>query len=307
MITIKRIKREASIASFNSNNHDAFFFGAIIDQRTESIENEINTSPRFNVIYDKDKYSLVINGVAVKVFNLHSFFKDKPFKKILLDATSLGFPELLYLLNGLNLTGSNFEITLIYVEPLSYRKEKTDRKEGEFNLSDRNHKFVGLPSFSIDSQSNPESKATLVTFLGFENSRLGQLLEYDDGASYNKLLAHFAVPAFKPGWENTSLRRHLKYFNQVSSELVIHSGSNPYSINNLLTELYYNNTKLVISPLGTKPTAVGVCVFLVNNFGKNELKKQAGAIYDFPQKSKHRSGGIGKVYSYQLNISNPNI
>lgn len=303
MIVIKRIKKEPEISYFNENNHDAFFFGATIDQRTESVANEITTTPRFNVIYDKEQYSLLINGIAIKVFSLSAFFRDKPFRNILLDATSLGFPEILYLLNGINLTCLKFEVTLIYVEPLSYRKEKADSKDSEFSLSDKSHKFVALPSFSVDSQSNSESKATLVTFLGFENSRLGQLLEYDDGASYNKLLAHFAVPAFKPGWENTSLRRHLKYFNQMPSELVIHSGSNPYSVNSLLNELYYSNPKLIVSPLGTKPTAIGVCVFLVNNFGKNELKKQAGAIYDFPEKSKHRSGGVGKIYSYDLRIN----
>lgn len=304
MITIEKIRKEDRLESALKEGMRAFFFGASLDDRTSTVESTVKIHPRYNVFYDKDKYSLSINGEQYKIFKLQEFFIEKNMSNILIDTTSLGFPEILYLLDGINRSGIETMITLLYVEPQEYNKKREGAQDSEFKLSDRRHAFVSLPAFSIDNQSSAENKAVLVTFLGFENSRLGQIIENDDGASYKKLMAHVSVPAYKAGWENISLRKHLRYFDQINSELVIHPGSNPYAVNELLCELAYTNPKLVITPLGTKPTAIGVCIFLINNYPLNKLNKQIGAIYDFPEKSKKRSVGIGEVYTYQLRVNN---
>lgn len=304
MITINKIKKEKHIQSIADGSYDGFFFGISLDDRTNTVERSILINPRYNVFYDKEKYSVVINGSHYRIFQLQDFFIEKAFSKILIDATSLGFPEILYILNALNRSGLNTEIVVLYVEPEQYSKSKDTVNESEFTLSDRRHSFVSLPAFSIDNQSNNDSKAVLITFLGFENSRLGQIIENDDGASYKKLLAHVSLPAYKPGWENISIRKHLKYFDYIDSNLIIHPGSNPYAVNELLNELTYSHSKMVITPLGTKPTALGVCIFLINNYHKNDINKQIGAIYDFPEKSKKRTVGLGVIYTYNLGIIN---
>lgn len=303
MINIDKIKKEKNLESICSESFDAFFFGETLDDRTSTVETSIKINPRFNILYDKDKYSVIVNGTHYKIFKLHEFFINKRFGRVLIDATSLGFPELLYLLDSINRSGIATQIVVLYVEPLEYSKEKDAGTEIEFMLSDRRHSFVALPAFSIDNQSSSSDKAVLVTFLGFENSRLGQIIENDDGASYKRLSAHISLPAYKPGWENISIRKHLRYFDYLNSELIIHPGSNPYAVNELLDNLAYTNSKVVITPIGTKPSAVGVCIFLINNYHKNEPKKQVGAIYDFPEKSKKRSAGIGVIYTYSLTSS----
>lgn len=304
MITIDKIKKENNIESISDNTYDGFFFGASLDDRTTTVESSVLIHPRFNVFYDKEKYSIVINGSHHKIFQLHEFFIEREFKKILIDATSLGFPEILYLLNAVNHSGLQPEIIVLYVEPEQYNKSKNSIADSEFILSDNRHSFASLPAFSIDNQSSNDSKAVLVTFLGFENSRLGQIIENDDGANYKKLLAHISLPAYKAGWENISIRKHIRYFEYIDSNLIIHPGSNPYAVNELLSELTYSYSKLVITPLGTKPTALGVCIFLINNYHKNSIDKQIGAIYDFPEKSKKRTVGLGVIYTYKLTINN---
>lgn len=81
------------------------------------------------------------------------------------------------------------------------------------------------------------------------------------------------------------------------------SGANPYAVYQTLLDIYAENPRLVLTSLGTKPTAIGICVFLINNHPNNSVEKQLGAIYDYPIKSINRTIGIGEIYSYELSIS----
>ncbi|WP_220386303.1 hypothetical protein, partial [Klebsiella pneumoniae] len=80
-------------------------------------------------------------------------------------------------------------------------------------------------------------------------------------------------------------------------------GANPYAVYQTLLDIYAENPRLVLTSLGTKPTAIGICVFLINNHPNNSVEKQLGAIYDYPIKSINRTIGIGEIYSYELSIS----
>ncbi|MGY8333827.1 hypothetical protein L1Q87_24425, partial [Klebsiella pneumoniae] len=72
----------------------------------------------------------------------------------------------------------------------------------------------------------------------------------------------------------------------------------------LISESAWEEMTCLFAPsLGTKPTAIGICVFLINNHPNNSVEKQLGAIYDYPIKSINRTIGIGEIYSYELSIS----
>jgi hypothetical protein len=58
----------------------------------------------------------------------------------------------------------------------------------------------------------------------------------------------------------------------------------------------------MITSLGTKPTAVGISVFLINNIADNTEEKFIGALYDFPIKTRGRSRGIGLIHTYLLSM-----
>ncbi|MNM89863.1 hypothetical protein D3C81_1021050 [compost metagenome] len=139
-----------------------------------------------------------------------------------------------------------------------------------------------------------------MSFLGFENSRLGQILESDDGATFGKLFAFVAVPAYQAGWENNSLRKHLSYFEQPKTELMLYPGNNPYEVLKKLEKIYSAYTNVVIAAIGTKPSTLASALFLVNKIEMNTLKQQVGAIHDYPIKSKGRSSGIGCISAYIL-------
>ena len=302
MIKINRIRTHKSL-DFVNRHHDVFFFGDALDERTGLAIKKVNASRAYKVKYIKDEYTLRFNEEKHRILKLQDFIERLSPKNIILDSTSLDFPELLYLFNAINKCKGIQRISVIYIEPKSYNKSSApEGVDEEYQLSDGRQSFSSLPVFSLNTIASNLHKASLVSFLGFENSRLGQILSTDDGASYNKLLACVSVPAYIPGWENTSLRKHLIHFESMQTQLITYPGANPYAVYQTLLEIYAENPRLVLTSLGTKPTAIGICIFLINNYPNNNVDKQLGAIYDYPIKSQNRTTGIGEIYSYELSI-----
>ncbi|MBT0384036.1 hypothetical protein [Morganella morganii] len=302
MITIDKIRTEDNLQKICEYQYDAFFYGTDIDDRTEAVINGVSINPRYKLSFSKDNYQFSINGREYQLIYLRDFFRDKKYRSILIDSTSLDFPEILYFLNAIGYSLYNINIKIIYVEPLEYNNIIDDDQEECFQLSEKMHPFSALPLFAVNMQSNSSLKTVLTPFLGFENSRLGQIIINDDSATFKKITACVSVPGYISGWENISLKKHLKYFKTIQSELKLYPGSNPYAVTELLKELYEHHGRIIITSLGTKPTAIGISVFLVNMVKYNTLDKFVGAIYDFPIKTKGRSRGIGLIHTYKLTM-----
>lgn len=302
MINFNKVYIHTSISKLPSFSSDIVFIGNAIDDRTNEIDKHVkesSTAIAKTVKYDNINHLLIIDNQPTSLRNINEYFEKNNFNKIFIDSTSLDFPEILYLLHGINLSSKNCDIIIIYIEPHDYNSQISDiNEEEDFPLSDNIQNFSALPLFSINN--NKQDKSVLIATLGFESSRLGQVLGEDDGACYSELQAMLGLPAYKPGWENRSLNKHLNYFSRIETSLTPYPACNPYEMNKKLTDFYETYSKIVITSLGTKPSVIGICLFLVNNISYNTRKKQIGAVFDFPTKSKGRTNGIGKIYSYHL-------
>lgn len=310
MINIKRIREHSDLNSLELSNYDVIFHGETIDDRTRKIVEVIegcNHRSAFHISYDYDEMKIKLNNKdEYNPIRFKLFFSQNNFNSIFIDSTSIDFPELVYLLFAISDSASKSSITISYLEPHDYKhatdafNNKAGIHEQEFILSDRKGKFSYLPLFAVNSSQT--EKATLVTTLGFESSRLGQLLEQDDGFAYENIEAFIGLPAYKPGWENRAIYKHMRYLSPDKSELNLFPACNPYEFLKLLQKLSftYVNQPIVFAPMGTKPAVIAISLILVN--GRKELGKdfKFGALYDFPKKSKNRSNGIGKVFTYEL-------
>ncbi|NLQ18014.1 hypothetical protein HGG82_10285 [Marinomonas sp. M1K-6] len=148
---------------------------------------------------------------------------------------------------------------------------------------------------------NLDEKAAIVAPLGFEPMRLGQLLNSDDGREYSSITGLIAIPAYKVGWENRSIKSNLRHFKKTHQcSLSLCSSLNPYALYQKIDELWDAYEKIILAPLGTKPSTIAISLFLINNFKKNTRKKNISAVYDFPVKSIDRSLGIGKIHLYSM-------
>jgi hypothetical protein len=311
MVKIKKIKLLKCASSIFDSKYDMVFSGIPLDDRTryitELIDQHYSVRNSYKVRIDIDSYCLNFNNEKINILKLDDFFTKKNSSKkeddlrVLIETTSLDFSEILYLLYGLKTYKGKVSVILSYIEPNDYSNTNTHLKEKEeFLLSESQQKFIGLPLFSVNNQE--DDKSYLIALLGFENNRLGQILEEDDGFSFDSLISMVGIPAFNPGWENRSIHRHLEYFDNIKTSLHSYPATNPYELNLVLEKFLRAYKKIVIASMGTKPAAIAASVFLVNNTPQNTRQRHVGAIYDFPNKSTGRSVGVGEKYMYELII-----
>ncbi|WOT05855.1 hypothetical protein [Shewanella youngdeokensis] len=310
MINIKKINEHPSLDDIPLSNHDVIFHGSEIDIRTKTILDKIKSDSNKNafiVKYNKDVFRLNIGSDTISPRKLEEFFSQKKYNSVFIEATSLDLPEIIYLFSGITLSKCSCTITISYLEPNDYKRSSNtgdDRQSGireqEFILSDKKGNFGYLPLFAVNSSQT--SKSTLITTLGFESSRLGQLLSQDDGFAYERIEAYVGLPAYKPGWENRSIYKHMRYLSPDKAELKLFPACNPYAFAKQLGKLAKKGQekKIVFAPMGTKPAVIAISTFLVNECLGNKKNSQFGALYDFPEKSRNRSVGVGKIYSYEL-------
>ncbi|MBY7857084.1 hypothetical protein KW419_02265 [Vibrio fluvialis] len=314
MISIKKINEHDELNQLNISNHDVIFHGTEVDIRTKSILDLVTKCCQlktYQVKYIKSEFSLYIGNNKISPRKIEEYFTTNSYSSIFIEATSLDLPEIIYILAGIKKANLKCDITISYVEPDDYVRSATISnevesgvEEQEFNLSNQQGKFAYLPLFAVNNSQTP--KSTLIATLGFESSRLGQLLEQDDGFAYNHIEAYVGIPAYKPGWENRCIYKHMRYLSPNNAELKLFPACNPYEFTKQLkklTKIRGSRKQIVFAPMGTKPAVIAISVFLVNERLGLDNTAQYGAIYDFPIKAQNRSTGVGKIYSYELQAS----
>jgi len=149
-------------------------------------------------------------------------------------------------------------VSIFYTEPSSY----------VFNggLISSYHSTSGpltvmeIPGYSGEEQRN--STKVLVTLLGFD----GELSSFiTDEISPDKTVIVNGFPGYSPKFKDVSLINNEKLVG--ASAVVYARANNPFEVYNTLTEICTNDDHQVtiIAPLGTKPMALGACLFAINN------------------------------------------
>ena len=157
-----KIKQLKSVADYFQQDkaYDLIFKGTPIDDRTTHISDEIekysDESMVLGVSINIEQYSLSIGSKNIRLLDLDEFLNSliSNFESptILVEATSLDFSEILYLVNALSKLQKIAEITISYIEPDEYSDSPSHIKEtSEFLLSESNQKFVALPLFALNS------------------------------------------------------------------------------------------------------------------------------------------------------------
>lgn len=302
MIDIQRINITESITDLEFTSYQLIFHGSVIDERTKAVSDSIScvsSDTRHQVKWDNEKKQMLMDGNFLSLSDFRRRFNSLNVNDIMVDSTSLDFPELIYILQLF--IDRSVNIDVVYLEPEDYLKKHSEIGEYNFDLTSKQQNFTGLPEFSVHTGNN---RVSLVAPLGFEPMRLGQLINSDEGKTYESISGMVAIPAYKPGWENRSIKSNLRHFsNTLSPELLLYPSTNPYQIYKQMCDIFNAFPQLLLAPLGTKPSTVAIALFIVNHFPSNTRKSYVSAIYDFPEKASDRTKGIGKVYVYKLSGS----
>lgn len=310
-INVSSIYQFKTINEIELEDRYILFHGKILDDRSELVLNYFKKAIQiYEVKYNESEYCLdILNNKETKSVKNKDIKKEflqiipKDINIYYIDTTSLGFAELLLLLHNIyELKHNRITIKMLYVEPKEYKlKSDNNLYDDEFDLTSKFNDFKKIPPYSVLIDSSSSSKAELIVTLGFENNRLANIMEDDDGAIYEKYSPILALPAFVPGWENISLRKHYKELKSFKS-VDFSPANNPYETQKVLERIYKNSrySNIVVAPIGTKPHAIGIILFLIN---EKEKKNKIGIVYDFPEKQVKRTTGIGNIHLYNLSIT----
>jgi hypothetical protein len=276
---------------------DYAFTGLAIDDRGEEANDFIinNSTEVIEVKYEANEMVLKIKEKLINIDDLYEEFKFVENKRILIEATSLTFAEILLIINEVE--DKNCELSILYLEPVSYSKKRTELivHRREYELTGENLGFIPIPGF-INALS--EDKNNKVVFIaGYESERIDRGIEENTINTGNCSLI-FGVPAFQTGWEMNSFANNIAVIKEQRLSGGVHfaSANNPGATYNLLNDIYkslQDKEELYIAPVGPKPGGIATALFVVKNKGVNIL-------YDHPTKKKTRTNEVGKWHLYDI-------
>lgn len=286
------------------NGVDVAFVGECVDERGEaSIEALKNVPKVLTLRFDASSHDLYLNSEITRRSRISNQFKTGD--RILLDATTLGLGEILQVLMAA-LQARLDSIEFLYAEPGEYdRKISEDRATGysrDYVLT-TNRKFSSVQGFAHEYERG--KRAVHAFLLGFEPGRIRSAAEERDFEQNNyDCYAIIGVPAFRPGWEGNSVRPHLHAFDDFG----FNEGSIIYCQASSIRESYlslwdiYSRLKderccFFVSPLGTKPHAVGAALFLLETKGS---EYPTSLYYDHPVRVPKRSRQVSKWHHIKV-------
>lgn len=281
---------------------DVGFYGRddLDDRSRHSSELTRATAQRsFRVRYDPSKFTLVVGEEAFRVDNLEDLFRKFRAQSIVLDATSMDFPEILYVLSAYRMQYDRPRCGFFYVEPEGYKQRDENMSVVPGNAFDLSEKFLGnlqLPPFTrLLSSSN---KAHLVAFLGFEGDRLMRVLDADDGHFYEKVSIVFGVPPFQPNWDLHALMANSSLLERQNTSVLYCGANNPRAAYMLLKDAHAgmasgSTNRLSVAPFGTKPMALGAALFRLDH-------DILSPIFDHPVRKPDRTFGVHRRHWYEI-------
>lgn len=254
----------------------------------------------YRVSYDPAKFSLTIDGQAFSVRDeLEDLFRKFRAQSIILDATTLEFPEILYVLSAYRKQPNRPRCGFFYVEPEGYKQRPQNMSVVPGNAFDLSDGFRGnrqLPPFTrLLSNSN---KAHLVAFLGFEGDRLMRVLDADDGHFYERVSIVFGIPPFQPSWDLHALMANSSLLERQNTSVLYCGANNPRAAYVLLKDAHAGlvsgpTNRLAVAPFGTKPMALGAALYQLDH-------DVLLPIYDHPVRKADRTFGVHRRHWYEV-------
>lgn len=283
---------------------DIALLGDAVDDRgaatTQAIKAKVSTvhSVRFEIA----DHSLHIDGNETRFAQLKGLLPAN--KRVLIDGTTLGFGEILQIMQAAKSAGRR-TIEFLYAEPKLYSRRMSANGHAqsvEYHLT-TNCEFTTVQGFAQEYSTN--RLTAHVFMLGFEPARLLSAIEQRQfDMKTERLHAIIGVPAFHPGWEANSIRPHLEALTDISigerniSYCQANSVREAYlTLWNLYRQLGDESGCFYVSPLGTKPHAMAAALFLVETKGADA---NTSLYYDHPVRVKSRSAEVGQWHHIEM-------
>lgn len=287
---------------------DLAFVGGCVDDRGSATTSALNEAAKTvsSLRFDASNQATYLDGNETNRDRLAAHVRGKA--RVLMDATTLGLGEILQILLALG-RAENSTVEFLYAEPKNYTRRTADgvidRQLRDFSLT-QNCSFCSVQGFAHEYQAN--MRAAHIFLLGFEPARILSAIEQRNDFDRDLYRCHviIGVPAFQAGWEANTIRPHLT----VLEDLEITERSITYCQANSIRETYLSLWDLYrqigdergcfyVSPLGTKPHAVGAALFLLETKG-NDIP--TSLYYDHPERVPKRSSEVSTWHHVRVQL-----
>lgn len=296
-----------NLALQEGNNHDEIAWnswsllihGEALDDRGKTVLREVGTkvTTSMSICYRPDELKLYIDGVSMFVDEFTDSLRPRMNGRALLEATTLGFAELVICCKALRSLGQN-DFDIVYVEPNDYNRAQRSvlLRRRDFELSSEVPGYRAIPGSALLLGDRKPFRS--VFFLGFEEARLRRAFEELQMVSPAKTSVAIGVPAFKAGWEMDSMANNISVIREhnVRGGVYFCGAENPLDVYELLGNMYdglETGERLVLAPIGTKPHGIGVALFAATH-------DDVGIIYDHPQRTQGRSSDVGHWHLFTI-------
>lgn len=297
MVNIASSKTKGDIVE-SETKFSLGFYGKAIDDRTRFSEDFIkkNSENVFSIFYDKDQIVYEINGEVIQCHDIEEYFRDMNPNSSLIDITSIDVPTLALIVQSLK--GIMNLLYFVYIEPENYSSttETLTSLDSSFNLSES---ILGFESSGVPTITKPlERDYDYIFLLGFEEARTLNAIEvHDIHSDQGKFI--FGVPAFKPHWENESLKNNVRVLKDYNiREHIRYCGANDLAacVAIIMNIISSNDKKGVnIIPIGTKPHSLAAILAY-------SITENMNILFDQPIQMGERSSGVGTKHLYKVSF-----
>jgi len=298
-----QMQRGESSTAIDSQHWDLAITGPRVDDRghVSAAYVEKHSTAVCSMAYDVERIRLTIDGQALECDELPEWIASTRAETIVLEATTLGLPEIALCCRAASNNRLN-ALSILYVEPRQYYLPRPDTSvlRRDFQLSAEIDGFSAIPgsAFLLDEMRNQQ----VVFFLGYEGHRLDRAFEQLPLVP-ERCSVVFGVPAFQPGWEMDAFANNIQILRERSIEggVAYCGADNPGAAFDLLSERYANSPfgeQLFVAPIGTKPHGIGAAVFAC-------LYPDVGLLYDHPRRSEKRSSEVAQWHLFRVELSAP--
>ena len=304
-----RIYTMEQISDYDFDEVDCFICAIHDDERScegvvRMLNNDVEVKQAILISYDDNRQSSKMKNLfecqvqELSILNdVNSFilcFKEaiKSFinKNIVIDISCIRIPDIFSIMKILKLNKHRNNVICLYSVPYDYEYFAGDFSY-KYSIGDlENYELTGY-----GGDYNPEDEnSTHIVFLGFEGSLSLKVLEE---ASYQRLTFVNSLPSFSQKYKDISILNNRSSIKGKKFDSILYiPADNPFEVYNLLDRKFSNLHSLCISPLGTKPVALGICLFALNH-EKVRIVYPISDVY-----SMHISNKVNKTLIYEISL-----
>ena len=213
-------------------------------------------------------------------------------ERIMVDITSVSIPDVFRLFFVLKEILGVSQCEVIYSEPKYYEYLNGYYFEYDKEIVQRDYRI--LPEFFTSAVSRD---VLLVCFIGFERLVSKYIHERKE---HSDVLIINGFPAFFPKIKDISMEHNSELISAIGMDRIRYAQANdPFSAFNALRSILDENKNdlLDICVLGSKPMALGACMFAL------EHQDQTKVSFPFPKQSqKHASIDVADIWWYKISL-----